>query len=232
MPVVVQQGREPPADAEVEPHLGVGAVGEVHVVPLVRRHHFQRELIVVSEKERPLTVVGNRRRLRHDIDDGDPILEPEPHENPRHQREVKRHVAFVAVAEIGADIGRPLVGFGQNHPVGVLGVHLAPDRLDQRVGLRQVLAIRPVALDEVGDRVESKAVHAHVQPEMHDLHDFLDDARIIVVQVRLVREESMPVVGLRDRVPRPVRFLGVGEDDPGVAVLLVGVAPHVELALG
>ena len=35
------------------------------------------------------------------------------HEKPRHQREVKCHVAFVALAEIGHRILRPLVGFAQ-----------------------------------------------------------------------------------------------------------------------
>ena len=42
----------------------------------------------------------------------------------------------------------------------------------------------------------------------------------------------MPEVGPRERVPGPVGGLGVGEDDARAAVLLVGVAPHVELALG
>ena len=42
----------------------------------------------------------------------------------------------------------------------------------------------------------------------------------------------MPVVGLRDRIPRPVRVLGIDEDDPRVRVPLVGVAPDVVVALG
>ena len=41
----------------------------------------------------------------------------------------------------------------------------------------------------------------------------------------------MPVVLLRDIVPRPVRFLRVGEDDARVFVELVRVAPNVELTL-
>src|SRR5690606_23021414 len=51
------------------------------------------------------------------------------------------------------------------------------------------------------------------------------------VQVRLMGEEPMPVVLLRDRVPRPVRRFRVREDDPGLRKLLVGVAPDVEVAL-
>ena len=36
------------------------------------------------------------------------------------EREVERHVAFVAVAEVREDVGRPLVGLGQEHLVGVV----------------------------------------------------------------------------------------------------------------
>ncbi len=46
-----------------------------------------------------------------------------------------------------------------------------------------------------------------------------------------MREEAVPVVGLRDLVPGPVGFFGIGEDDAGVFVEPVGVAPDVEIAL-
>ena len=39
------------------------------------------------------------------------------HEEPRHQREVERHVALVAIAEICDRILRPLVRLRQQHPV-------------------------------------------------------------------------------------------------------------------
>ncbi len=42
----------------------------------------------------------------------------------------------------------------------------------------------------------------------------------------------MPEVGLGHRVPGPVGRLGVGEDDARARVLVVVVAPHVEVALG
>ena len=60
----------------------------------------------------------------------------------------------------------------------------------------------------------------------------LQHVRVVEVQVGLVAEEAVPVVGLRDRVPGPVGGLGVGEDDARARVLLVGVAPHVVVALG
>ena len=46
------------------------------------------------------------------------------------------------------------------------------------------------------------------------------------------REEAVPEVLLADRVPGPVRRLGVDEDDPRVLVELVGVGPDVEVAVG
>ena len=39
------------------------------------------------------------------------------HEQARHDREVEGHVAFIAIAEIGDGIFRPLVGFRQQHAV-------------------------------------------------------------------------------------------------------------------
>ena len=96
--------------------LRVHAVREVHVVALVVGDHLERELVVIPQKERPLAGVGNRWRLLHDFDDRLPILQVQRHEDARHDREVIRHVTFVAVAEVGADVGRQLIGLGQQHP--------------------------------------------------------------------------------------------------------------------
>jgi hypothetical protein len=60
--------------------------------------------------------------LRHDVGDRQAIFLAQGHVDARHQREVEGHVALVAIAEVGADIGRPLVGFGQDETVGVLGI--------------------------------------------------------------------------------------------------------------
>ena len=47
-PVVPDQRREPPPDAEVHSHLRVGGVGAVHVIPLFVGDHFERELVVIA----------------------------------------------------------------------------------------------------------------------------------------------------------------------------------------
>ena len=61
--------------------------------------------------------------------------------------------------------------------------------------------------------------------------DRLEDVGVVEVEVRLVAEEAMPVELLRLRIPRPVRLLGVGEDDARAGVLVRVVAPHVPVAL-
>ena len=118
--IVIEQWCKPAPDAHIHAHARIGRIGKVHVVAFVGGHHFQRELVVIAQEQRPLAVVGNGRRLRHDVGDGQAIFLPQRHVNARHERKVKRHVALVAVAEIRPHIGRPLIGFGQNQPVCVL----------------------------------------------------------------------------------------------------------------
>ena len=158
------------------------------------------------------------------------VLLPQRHEQARHQREVKRHVAFVAVAEVGGHVRRPQVRFGQQHPVGIARVQLAPKLAQHVVRLRQVRAGRAVALDQVRHGIEPHAVDALVEPEAHHARHGFAHRRVVEIQIRLMREEAVPVVLTGHRIPRPVRSLGVAEDDADAAVLLIRVAPHVEIA--
>ena len=174
-------------------------------------------------------------RLPHDLRDRKPRLPANRHEDARHQREVKCHVAFVAagagVAEVLDDIGRPLIGLGQQHAARKLVVHDFADALEERVRLGQVLAIGALALEQVGHRVQPEPVDTEVEPKANDVdHRFLH-GRVVVVQVRLVGEEPVPVELAADRIECPVRLFGVDEDDPGVGVLIAGVAPHVVVAV-
>ena len=141
--VVVDQRREAAADADVDAHARVGGVGEVHVVALVVGDHLERELVVVAQEEAPLAGVRDGRRLRHDVGDGQAVFLAQRHVDARHQREVEGHVALVAVAEVGADVGGPHVGFGEDDAVVVLGVDGGADFLDLDVGLGDVFAVVP-----------------------------------------------------------------------------------------
>ncbi len=187
---------------------------------------------MVAQEQPPLGGVGDLGGAVHDLDDRGAVLAAQGHEHPRHHREVEGHVALVAVAEVGDDVGRPLVGLGQQQPARVLLVDLLADPLQELMGLGEVLAVGALALEQVRHGVEAEPVKAHVEPEPDDLEHDLLDLGVVVVEVRLVGEEAVPVEGLRLRVPGPVGGLGVDEDDAGVQVLLVGVGPHVPVALG
>ena len=108
---------------------------------------------------------------------------------------------------------------------------MAAEALEVLVGLREVLAVGPVLLVQVGDGVEAETVHAEAEPEVDGAKDGSPHSGVAVVEVRLVGVEPMPVVRLRDRIPGPVRRLEVLEDYPGFLVAIGGVAPHVEVAL-
>ena len=114
------------------------------------------------------------------------LLLPQPHEHAWHQRKVERHVALVAFAEVGTDVGRPLVRLGEQDAAGVLGVELSTHHLQDIVRFGQVLVDRPLALDEIGDRVETERVDAKPEPEAHDVDNRVPHLRVVEVQVRLM----------------------------------------------
>ena len=198
---------------------------------------------MVAQEDAPLAPVRDGRGLLEDLRDREPVLAAYGHEDARHHREVEAHVALVAggepfaglgvplAAEVVDDVGRPLVGLRQQHPSGVVVVDVAADGLQRLVGLGQVLAVAAGTLEEIGHGVEPEPVEAHVEPEAHRLQDRLEDLGVVVVEVGLVGEEPVPVVLLAHRVPGPVGRLGVDEDDPRLLVELVGVGPHVEVAV-
>ncbi len=187
---------------------------------------------MVSQEHRPLAPRRQRRRLREDIDDGETVLHLDRHEHPRHDRKVKVHVALVAVAEVRGGVLGPLVGLGEEHPVGPPRVDVRAELLQELVRRLEVLAVRALGLVEIGDGVEPQPVDAEAEPEVDDLEHRRVDRRVIEVEVRLVGKEAMPEVGVRLGVPRPVRRFEIFEDDARFLVSVGRLAPHVELALG
>ncbi len=184
---------------------------------------------MIAEEGGPLALLGNGRRLLKDVDDREPVLHLERHEEARHHREVKGHVALVALAEVGDRVLRPLVGLGEQHAARILRVHPAPQLPQEGVGLGQVLAVGPLALVEVGHRVEPQPVHSHAEPEIERREGRLLDRRVVEVQIRLVRVEPVPVVRARVGIPGPVGALEILEDDPRIGVAVDRVAPDVEV---
>ena len=117
------------------------------------------------------------------------------------------------------------------HPARVLDIHHLAQFLEELVGRRLALAVALLGLVQIRDGVEPEPVDAHVHPEPHDLEDRVVHSGVVVVEVGLVREEAVEEELPPDRVERPVGVLVVGEDDADVRVLLVGVAPDVEVAV-
>src|SRR5262249_39187174 len=96
----------------------------------------------------------------------------------------------------------------------------------------QVLVVGALAFDQVRNGVEAQPVDAETQPEPHDREYRFEHAGIVEIQVGLMRVEAMPVIGAGFGVPRPVRALGVNEDDPGPGIFLVATRPAGEIARG
>ena len=230
--VVVEERGQPAPDPHVALHPRVLGVLGHEVVPLLVAHLLERQLVVVAQEDGPLAGVVDDRRLGQDLGDRVALLPADRHEEARHEREVEAQVALVAVAEVVGHVARPAVGLGQQDAPGVVGIDLLADALDERVRLGQVLARRPVALVQVGHRVEPEPVEAEIEPEAHQVDHGVGDFGVLVVEVGLVVVEAVPVVLLAGVVPGPVRALDVGEHDSGVGPLLVVVVPDVPVRLG
>ena len=67
--VVLEQRGQPAADADVGLHPRVARVLRPHVVALFVGDHLEGQLVVVAQEDAPLAVVGDRRRLLHDLRD-------------------------------------------------------------------------------------------------------------------------------------------------------------------
>src|SRR4051794_17340926 len=97
--------------------------------------------------------------------------------------------------------------------------------------LGKALAGRPLAFVEIRHRVETKTIDAEIEPEFKDAQDFAMHARVVEIQVGLMRIESVPVISAGYRIPGPVGRLEILENDPRVLVFLGCVAPDIEFAI-
>ena len=139
-------------------------------------------------------------------------------------------MAFLAFREVGDRVLGPLIGLRQQHAIGEVLVDVAAQLAQERMRLGQILAVGALALEEVRNRIEAQAIDAEAEPEIDHPQHFLAHRGIVEVQIRLMREEAMEVVRLRDRIPRPIRRLEILEDDARFLVALGIVAPDVEVA--
>ncbi len=230
--VVLQQRRQPAANPVVQPHARTGRIRLEERVPLGPGDCRQRQLVVVPQEQRRLARLGQVVHRPDDIDDRKCILVSEREEEPRHEWKVEGHVAFVTLAEIGPHFRGTLVHLGKEDPAFVSRIHVGADLFQELVRLGQVVAARPLPLEQMRHGVETEAVDSDVEPEPHDLQHRGSDVRIVEIEVRLMVKEPVPVECARHRIPGPVRRFDVAEDDTCTGIPLIGVAPYIELALG
>ena len=159
---------------------------------------------MIAQEQAPLARCRNLGSLLEDFGDGFAIFQLQAHEHSGHEREMKCHVKLVALAEVSAQIGRPLVGFGQQHLAGRVLVQFGAQLFQNGVGLRQVLARCSFALDQVGHGIQAESVNSQLNPELHHPPHLLADGGIVVVKVGLMTEETVPVICFGHRVPGPV----------------------------
>ena len=235
--IPLHQRRQASPNTQVDTGAAVCGVVVPQVVALFVGDHFQGQLIMVAQENCPLAVGGNLRGLAQNVRDGEAIFLGQRHVHARHQWKVERHVAFIAVitlsvAKVQLRVFGPLVGFGQQHAVGVMGVDLGADLLEDVVGFRQVFVVGAVPFDQVGNGVQAQAVDAQVEPIAHHRQHRFHDLRVIKVEVGLVRVKAVPEVLAGHRVPGPVGLFGVEENNACAVVFLVIIRPHVEVPCG
>ena len=186
---------------------------------------------MVAQEDGPLAVRRNLRRLPQYIGDGKPVLARDRHVHARHQREVECHVAFVIVAEIVLGVLGPLIGFCQQHAVRIMGIEFGTNSLQDRMRFGQILVIGALAFHQIRHRIQSQPINAKLEPIAQNSKDLLQHARIVEIQIRLVRVEPMPVICARHLVPRPVGTLAIDEDDARAGIFVVIIRPDIEVAI-
>src|SRR5262249_58137628 len=96
-------------------------------------------------------------------------------------------------------------------------------------GFRQILAQSAFPFVKIRNCVQPQSIYSEVQPEIQHTRNLLVNLRVVIVEIRLMGVEPMPIVTLTNRVPRPIRRLEIAKNDPGLLVPLGRVAPDIKL---
>src|ERR1700692_1582596 len=106
---------------------------------------------------------------------------------------MKCHVKFIAVTKIRPQISWPLICLRQKHSSREMFIELPPQLLQDRMSLREILAISTFAFHQVWNGVEPERVHAHFEPVLHYIPHLFPNRRIVVVEIGLVAKKTMPI---------------------------------------
>ena len=74
--IIVKQGSKASPDAQIQPHRLVPGIQVIHVITFDVSNHFQRQFIMVPQKEAPLTGGGDLGRLLQNLGDRLAIFQP------------------------------------------------------------------------------------------------------------------------------------------------------------
>ena len=74
---------------------------------------------------------------------------------------------------------------------------MRPDCLDERVRVGQIFAGRAIAFDQVIRRRQPEAIDTEIEPKVKDRQHLADDRGVVEIEVRLMKKNAVPVVGLR-----------------------------------
>src|SRR5713101_3141778 len=113
---------------------------------------------MVAQKNGPLTILRDRRRRLQNVDDREAIFRVDGHKQSWHQGEVKVHMAFIPLAEVGGGIFGPLVGFGQKQAILELALDMTAQFFEKGVGFGQILTVGAFSFIEVGYSVEPQSI--------------------------------------------------------------------------
>jgi len=125
------------------------------------------------------------------------------------------------------DILRPLIGFRKQQNARLVCVHKGAQTFKENVCFGQVLAAGAFALEQVGWGIHADAVRALVNPELDSFQYGILHFRVVIIQVRLVMEKTVPEILLANRVVSPVGLFAIHKDDTRVLIFLVSIAPDV-----
>jgi len=122
---------------------------------------------------------------------------------------VEIHVHFIAIAKVLDHILWPLVCLRKEHRAGSISIHESTQALEESMRFGQVFAIGALTLEKIGGCIHTNTIHALIDPELNHAQHFTLHLRVIVVQIGLMREKTVPIKLLAHRIEGPVRLFGI-----------------------
>src|SRR5688572_4406589 len=95
----------------------------------------------------------------------------------------------------------------------------------------QIFSIGSLPLKKVRHSVKPEPVNAHAAPIVQNLENLFLNYWIVIVEVRLMVKEPMPIILLRNGIPHPVGGFKILKDNPDVFVLIRIICPYIKVTM-